>query len=64
MLANGNCEPTSEEIVAAADAMSDLWDSVGAQPVVGISWLQLASAALKAARSVRRSTHDGTDSVH
>jgi hypothetical protein len=47
-------EAASEEIAAAADAMIELWERTGLPQLQGISWLQLASAALTAAQAARR----------
>ena len=45
----------AEEVAAAADAMIALWESVGLPwPGEHISWLQLAGAALRAARAAKK----------
>ena len=58
-------EVAPEEVIAAADAMIELWERVGLPHPQGISWLQLAGVALKAARIAARqkATHAGPDTV-
>ena len=56
-------EIASEEITAAAEAMIELWERVGLPWPEGISWLQLARAALRAAQAASRErpTNPGTE---
>lgn len=54
-------EIATEEITAAADAMIAIWNGARLPWPEGICWLQLAGAALKAARAARSQlpTHEG-----
>jgi hypothetical protein len=58
-------EIAPEEIIAAADAMIEIWEAAGLPRPEGVSWLQLAGAALRAARAAsrQRPTHVGSETV-
>jgi hypothetical protein len=58
-----NAEIAPEEITAAADAMIEIWEAAGLPWPEGVSWLQLAGAALRAARTAAKPTHEGPATV-